>query len=287
MSAANPAVVVVAFHGAQDLDRCLAPIAPLLDVVVVDNSGDHAVKEVARRHGCQYVDSGANLGFGAGVNIGVSRLDPDADLLLLNPDAVITSAAVCALAAVLTAEPALAAVSPRLVDEDGIEQRAGWPFPGPARMWWEAVGGPHFVREPEDFVVGAALLIRRAAWQDVGAFDERFFLYAEEVDWQRRARAKGWTSRVVIEAVARHRGAGTSSDAGRREELFHAAIETYVRKWFGPSGWMSYRGAAVAGAAGRSLIGSSLSRRGARSRLALYVAGPRRRARLSSAGPAK
>jgi GT2 family glycosyltransferase len=280
MSVTDPAVVVVAYHGAADLDLCLAPVASSLDVVVVDNSGDDEVAEVAIRRGCRYVDSGANLGFAAGVNLGVSQLAPDVDVLLLNPDAVIPLDGVRALARALAADPSLAAVSPRLLDETGAEQRVEWPFPSPTRMWWEAVGGARLTAEPADFVVGAVLLLRRTAWANVGGFDERFFLYAEETDWQRRAAARGWTSRLVPEAAATHRGAGTSVSSERREQLFCAATETYIRKWFGPAGWAGYRSAAALGAAARAGVGSAPGRRAARTRLSAYLAGPRRSAGL-------
>jgi GT2 family glycosyltransferase len=192
MTATDPGVVVVAFHGADDLDRCLAPVAGSLQIVVVDNSSDPEVARVAGDHGCRYVDTGANLGFAAGVNAGVALLPTHVDILLLNPDAVIGLVDVRALSAALTSEPSLGAVSPRLLDPAGTEQRVLWPFPSPSRMWWEAIGGPHLVAEPGQFVVGAVLLVRRAAWREVGGFDERFFLYAEEADWQRRAADRGW-----------------------------------------------------------------------------------------------
>jgi GT2 family glycosyltransferase len=282
---ADPGVVVVAFHGADDLDRCLVPIARSLEVVIVDNSSDENVAAVATRHGCRYVDTGSNLGFAAGVNAGVSLLPADVDILLLNPDAVVGLDDVRALSRELAGDPELAAVSPRLVDDVGGEQRVGWPFPSPARMWWEALGGPRLRAEPTDFVVGAVLLLRRAAWREVGGFDERFFLYAEEADWQRRAVGRGWSSRVVDSAVASHRGAGTSANVEQRDRFFHAATETYIRKWFGASGWANYRLAAAVAAVARTAGGSPLKRAAARSRLSSYLVGPRRRAGLDAAGP--
>jgi GT2 family glycosyltransferase len=284
MTATDPGVVVVAFHGADDLDRCLAPVAGSLQIVVVDNSSDPEVARVAGDHGCRYVDTGANLGFAAGVNAGVSLLPADVDILLLNPDAVIGLDDVRAMRRELAGDATLAAIAPRLVDHAGADQRVLWPFPSPARMWWEAVGGPHMVAEPGQFAVGAVLLLRRAAWDEVGGFDERYFLYAEEADWQRRAADRGWSSRVVEAAVASHRGAGTSSNAEHRDRLFHAATETYIRKWYGAAGWASYRTAAAVAAIVRAAVGSPAKRRAARSRLTSYLVGPRRRAGLGRTG---
>ena len=124
------------------------------------------------------------------------------------------------------------------------------------------------------FVIGAVLLLRREAIDDVGGFDERFFLYAEEADWQRRARERGWGSAVCAAVVAEHAGAGTSTNAQRREVLFHAAQETYIRKWYGAAGWWLYRVAACSGAGVRAVALTRERRRDAARRLFLYLRGP-------------
>jgi GT2 family glycosyltransferase len=129
-------------------------------------------------------------------------------------------------------------------------------------------------------VIGAVLLLRWDALSQVGLFDERFFLYAEEVDWQRRALALGWRSAVCDEVVASHIGAGTSDDPLRREALFHAAHETYIRKWYGRRGWWVYRTAACLGAAARAAVLPGGRRAEARRRALLYLRGPRRSASL-------
>ena len=150
---------------------------------------------------------------------------------------------------------------------------SAWPFPTPARMWAEAFGLGRLPARGR-FVVGAALLLAREAIDDVGLFDERFFLYAEETDWQRRARKRGWTSAVCVDAVAEHVGAGTSANPRRRETLFHAAQETYIRKWYGRTGWLLYRVAACLGAAARTLVLTRERRTEAARRALLYLRGP-------------
>jgi GT2 family glycosyltransferase len=167
------------------------------------------------------------------------------------------------------------AVSPRLLDAHGHEQRVVWPFPSPGRAWLQAVGLGR-VPARQTFVVGAALLLRREALDAVGPFDERFFLYAEEADWQRRAGAAGWRSAVCTEAVATHIGAASSDDQLKRETLFHAAQETYVRKWSGTAGWHVYRAGTVLGAAGRAIVLRGERRLDASRRMSLYRRGPRR-----------
>lgn len=270
---------VVVAYGAPELLR--AALAPLdgLDVVVVDNSSLAAVQAVCAATGARYVDPGSNLGFAAAANAGVRELwraTGERDVLLLNPDAELAAADVDRLQAALLAEPRTAAVAPCLDGPDG-EQRATWPWPEPRRMWREALGLLGDDRHRGDWLVGAALMVSAQAYREVGGFDERFFLYAEETDWQRRAVAQGWRVRLVPEVRAAHVGAGTSDDPVRREALFQAAAETYVRKWFGARGWASYRSAALTGALLRSPLPG---RRGAaaRRRAVLYARGPRRAA---------
>lgn len=233
--------------------------------------------------GARYVDTGSNLGFGAGVNVGLRLVPPASDVLLLNPDAVVSGEALEVLRRALYRPGAerLAAVSPALVDpHDGSRQRVRWPLPTPGRMWREATGGSRMFPPPDEYSIGAVLLLRAEAIADVGLFDERYFLYAEEADWQRRALARGWHSAEVPDAFAQHVGAGTSSDMGRRDRLFHAAIETYLRKWYGPLGWASYRAAATLGALVRGLLLHGAAGRAARARAVLYLRGPRRSARM-------
>lgn len=274
--------IVVAYHAADQLDACLGSLAGGLAVTVVDNSSSAAVQEVAHRHEAPYLDPGRNLGFGAGVNVALRELvgSQPVDVLLLNPDAAVTPAEIAALGRYLhqADHVRVGSVSPRLVDHDRREQRVLWPFPSPRGAWREALGlGCHNPALGE-YVVGAVLLLRWEAVQEVGLFDERFFLYAEETDWQRRAVLAGWTSRICPDVTAQHRGAGTSDDPRRREQLFHAAHEIYIRKWYGSRGWLLYRAAAVTGATLRGIALRGSRRDEAWRRAWLYLRGPARSA---------
>jgi GT2 family glycosyltransferase len=273
----NLVEAIVVAYGRPDLvDRLLAGIAHDLHVVVVDNSRLDAVRGVAGRRGADYVDPGGNVGFAAGVNLGLQGLEGSrCDVLLVNPDVDIDVRTVRTLSGFLRlpGNAKVGAVSPRLLDADGQEHRVVWPFPSPARAWLQAVGLGR-IPSRQNFVVGTALLLRREALDAVGLFDERFFLYGEEADWQRRARHAGWRSAFCPEAVARHVGGASSDDPLRREMLFHAAQETYVRKWRGAAGWHAYRAGTVLGAAGRAVVFRGERRREASRRVSLYRRGP-------------
>ena len=267
-------VLVVAYGSPDLLRRSLSPLSGL-SVTVIDNGSSPQTRAVVDDVGGRYVDAGRNGGFSAGVNLGLQLLPPDADVLLLNPDAVIDEVGVHALHGALLAEPDVASVGPRQVDEHGRPARTTWPFPSPAGAWLEATGLGR-LRRRTDFVIGSVLLLRAEARAQVGGFDERFFLYAEETDWARRASLLGWRHVLVQEVCATHLGSATSSDPARREAYFHASQERYLRKHFGDFGWQVARAGQVVGAAVRSLVLPGERGAAARARVSTFARGPMR-----------
>jgi len=150
-----------------------------------------------------------NKGFGAGNNAGM-RVASGRYYLLLNPDAWLTEGALERLVAFADEHPEAAVVGPRLLNPDGSLQRSVRGYPSPWRIATEyfflrklaprthalnAFFGEQFdhesVREAE-YLFGACLLVRREAVDEVGGFDEDFFLMSEEVDWCYRFREAGW-----------------------------------------------------------------------------------------------
>jgi GT2 family glycosyltransferase len=272
-------VVVVAYGRPDLLERSLLPVLSF-PVTVVDNSSSAEVAAVCERLGVRYLDPGRNGGFGAGVNYALThRTDPHADVLLLNPDAVVERDDVLRLQQALISDPALASVAPSQVDEDGHPSRVTWPFPTPGGAALVAAGLGRLLdrRLPRDgFVIGSVMLLRVEALEQVGGFDESFFLYAEETDWAFRAHQLGWRHREVPEAHAVHLGAATSADTARRDIHFHAGQERYLRKHYGSARWHVARGATLLGAVARAVVLPGARGREARARAALYLEGPLR-----------
>ena len=269
--------VIVVAYGAPDLLRAaLEPVASALPVTVVDNSSLPEIAALCAELGVRYLDPGRNGGFGAGVNVGLAnRLVPGADVLLLNPDARIEPAAVAALHRALRADPSLASVAPEQTDAAGRSARVEWPFPSPAGAWLEAVGLGRLHRGPS-YVIGSVLMLRAESLAQVGGFDERFFLYAEETDWAYRAHRLGWRHALVPGVRALHEGAATSTDSRVREAHFAAGLERYLRKHFGAGGWTAARLAMWFGAAARSVALRGERGSAARRRAALFRLGPMR-----------
>lgn len=266
-------IVVVAYGAPTLLRRALEPVREL-PVTVVDNSSLPEIAALCKELGVRYLDPGRNEGFAAGVNVALDdRLVPGADVLLLNPDAVITADACTALHEALAGDPGLASVGPAQSDGRGHRARVEWPFPSPRKAWLEAVGLGRLQRGAT-YVIGSVLLLRAEALDQVGGFDERFFLYAEETDWAYRAHLLGWRHREVPSVRALHASGGTSTDPRRREAHFFASQERYYRKHFGARGWRSVRAAAWLGALARSVLLRDDRRTVALRRAAIYRRGP-------------
>jgi GT2 family glycosyltransferase len=281
-------VIVVAYDSPHTLAGALSPLADSYPILVVDNSSSSVLADLARAAGAEYLDPGANLGFAAAVNVGLRRFDdPSRDVLLLNPDARITPAALAHLHAELLAHADLACVAPLQQHPGSVApSRARWPWHTPAGAWAEAIGlARRRLNSSRYFLGGAVLLVRKAALADVGGFDERFFLYSEDEDWQRRALDRGWRAQLCPDVAAEHAAGGSEPDLARLQLRIHAAIERYVRKWYGPAGWAAYRVGTLVGLSVRLVVHRGRRRRTTVRLARLYLIGPDRAAQEAGAVP--
>ena len=225
MSPSMRAAVIVVNYGSSDLlQRNLAPLsvdAGELTVVVVDNRTTDQerkqVRELAAKHGWLLVEPPANLGFGGAMNRGVRVAhEHGADVtVLLNPDAWIDAADLRGLAAAALDAP-LALVAPRIDRPDGSPWFSGADLNlRDGRIRWSQGRIPDAATEP--WLTGACLAVSRSLWERVGGFDERYFLYWEDVDLSWRVRRAG--GRLVLRddlhAVHDQGGTQRSMTAGR------------------------------------------------------------------------
>lgn len=256
------AVVVVAYGEPLQLETALSGLEAET-VIVVDNSSSKSTADVVGAAGASYVDPGANVGFARGVNIALrslADLTGRADVLLMNPDARIELDDVRALQACLDKDPTSACCAPWHSAADGSVKPPVRPWDGPVRAWADALG-MHSVGAKSGFLSGAVLLLRAEAVTDVGMLDERFFMYTEDEDWQKRAQKNGWRLCHCRESTASHVQGGTDTNLSNVRLRLHAALELYVRKWYGPVGWQSYRLAWLVGQGSRYLGYSVIRKR--------------------------
>lgn len=297
MSAGKVAAVIVHYRTPAETAAAAAAVvrtAPEAEVVVVDNaSGDRVAEELARAApGARLVAERANRGYGAACNRGARETDRPY-LLFLNSDAVVEPGAVDALAAALDADAALAAVGPRLQNPDGSLQESIRRLPTPWRIFCESAGlaflsggrapfeghtatrQDHGRAREAEALMGAALLVRRAALEQVGGFDEAFFLYAEETDLMERWHERGW--RLFYEPAARVVHAGGRSGGDRLFGQLHASLVRYTRKHHGRLAAAASGLVLDAGAAARYAVAVVTPGERGRSRRARYRAALRRR----------
>jgi GT2 family glycosyltransferase len=283
----NLNVIVVAYGSPALLHDALEPLRGAYPIIVVDNSSSPEVKDVAQAAEARYVDPEQNLGFARAVNVALGlRQPPDADVLLLNPDAQISAPDVGRMLRVLHAQRDVAGVAPAQHAAGSARPNpVWWPWHTPLGAWMEAIGLRR-LRSTEGFVGGAILLVDGAALADVGLFDERYFMYSEEEDWQRRARQRGWRLSYCANVEALHRGGGTESNVGRLQLRVHVAIERYIRKWYGAAGWTIFRAGTIFGCALRVIVYRGHRRRTMAGLMRMYLEGPDKAGRRTGAIPA-
>jgi GT2 family glycosyltransferase len=222
--------VVVTFDALPWIERALASTSGIRTVVVDNGSRDGTPAFVRERFPGVTVIEQENRGLCAGWNRGLAATRAS-HVLVLNADAWLLENGLEALLDTADRHPRAGVVVPRLENPDGTLQRSVRGFPSVWRIATEylyfrklgprtralnafyAAGFAHDEERVVDWAMGACMLLRRAALDDVGSFDERFFLFSEETDWMRRAADRGWS--CVFTPSARCVHVGGASHGGR------------------------------------------------------------------------
>jgi GT2 family glycosyltransferase len=252
---ANVAVLVVNYNTGDVLRRSLETLRPGiaagLEVVVLDNASEDGSFEMIGSDfpDVRLIQSGQNLGFGAGTNL-AARQTGRAFLLVLNPDCFIDPEDIARLAHKLEHYPGLGFVGPRIALESGQPDHASLradPDPLGALLYFSRVSRlfpkspalnryslSHADYEVEhELLVGTAacLMFRSRDFHSVGGFDEAFFMYGEDLDLCRRLREAGHPGRYVPAARAVHlKGEASRKQSRRMLVEFHRAMWTYYDK---------------------------------------------------------
>jgi N-acetylglucosaminyl-diphospho-decaprenol L-rhamnosyltransferase len=234
-------VVVVTFNSVQWIERCLESVHGYETIVVDHGSTDGTLELVRERFPAVRLVEQENRGMGGGNNAGM-RLASSRYFLLLNSDAWVLRDAVERLAAFADEHPDAAVVGPRLLNPDGSLQRSARAFPTLWRLTTEYLflrklaprsralnsfyegGFDHDEVREVDWLFGACLLVRREAADEVGLFDEDFFMFSEETDWCYRFHQAGWNVYFFPGAEVVH--VGGASHGGR---LFAENVRGHLR----------------------------------------------------------
>lgn len=256
LSAAPRLSIIILSWNVRDLLRaCLARLPltdPECEIIVVDAASADGSAAMVRAEFPQVrlLAHTENLGYTRGNNLGLQAARGEY-LLILNPDTEVMGAALAQMLAYLETHPQVGVLGPQLIQPDGTVQSTRRRFPTLATAFFESTWfqawaprrllNRYYARDlPDDavsdvdWVMGAALLIRRAAYAQVGGLDEGFFMYSEEVDWCRRMKQAGW--QVVYFPPARivhHTGRSSEQVPAVTHIRFNASKVRYFRKYHG------------------------------------------------------
>lgn len=233
-------VVIVSWNTRDLLERCLHSITAeatrarlRVEIAVVDNASSDGTVETVRQRFPEVALTAlpANIGFAAANNLAMRGTRGTA-VLLLNPDTELLVGALQALWLALQSMPHVGVVGPVLLNADGSLQSAGYRFPGLAQVALDffplhpRLAGSRFNGRFSpgdglspfaiDHPLGACMLVRRTAIEQVGLLDEGYFMYSEEIDWCRRFKQQGWTILTAPDARVIHHGGQSTQQASNQ-----------------------------------------------------------------------
>ncbi|MEX0817440.1 MAG: glycosyltransferase family 2 protein [Gaiellales bacterium] len=240
-------LVVVTYNARGHLERCLESVADgPHEVIVVDNASTDGTPAFVRERfpSVRLIELPENVGFGAANNVGMEAAT-GRWFLLLNSDAWPQADGIESLRAFGEANPRVGVAGPRLVGEDGRVQKSVRGFPTIWRLATEYFllrklaprsrvlnsfyggGFDYRSRREAEFLMGAVLLLRREAVEEVGGFDPAFFMFSEEVDLCYRMRAAGWAVEFTPDAEFLHLGGASTRPAWDR--MFREQVRGHLR----------------------------------------------------------
>nr|WP_163056277.1 glycosyltransferase family 2 protein [Acidithiobacillus ferrooxidans] len=241
-------IILLNWHGWRDTIACLDSLARLdyqnYHVLVVDNgSTDDSVARIRAAHPeVPIIETGRNLGFSGGCNVGIRRaLDEGADYVwLLNNDTTVDPQALSAMVAVAEADPRVGAVGSVLYYLDSPKDIQAW---GGGRVcFWSGRTRHHLGPVPSaslHYLTAASILIRRRAMEEVGLLDEStFFMYWEDTDLSFRLRRAGWRLAVADQSIILHREhAATGKGSPLLDYYFSESAVRFFRRHAPIAAW--------------------------------------------------
>jgi N-acetylglucosaminyl-diphospho-decaprenol L-rhamnosyltransferase len=249
-------IVIVHYRTPEALARLIASLreanpSGVREILVVNHSDEPLEPILAGSPWpARLLTPGTNGGYARGVNAGIRAADASDDVLVLNPDIRVEPGSIETLRRVADAHPKAGILAPKLLNPDGTLQLSArrfynWktlilrriplgPLVTKSRTLRDHVMADwdHADTRAVDWVLGAAMLVRRPAMRDVGLMDERYFLYFEDVDWCQRMGRHGYEVLYVPEARMHHDYARQSAQLRPRSLRAHAAgLLRFTEKW--------------------------------------------------------
>jgi len=251
LASSELAAIIVYFRTPACLNSCLHGLQTQTkrpdEILVIDNSSTidgHDVPPVPEE-GWRWVRAERNLGFGAACNLGAKLAHSDY-LLFLNADVVLRSQGCERLCSFVEDEPGIGVVGPRIYDAEGRIELSARAFPsvktgllGRSSLLTQMLA--QFRQTPSgvsaalgsashvDWISGACMLMPREAFDQVGGFDESYWMYWEDADICRRLKDRGWSTGFCTDAQSHH-STGSSGRSRRTIEAFHMSASRYYER---------------------------------------------------------
>jgi N-acetylglucosaminyl-diphospho-decaprenol L-rhamnosyltransferase len=274
-------VVTVTYSPGPHLDRFLASLSLATErpvsVLLADNGSTDGAPQAAleRYPNVRLLHTGANLGYGTAVNRAVAQLAQNGEVgpdfgewvVVANPDVQWGPGSIDALLDAAARWPRAATLGPLIREPDGSVYPSARHLPSLVRGGMHAVIGPIWrnnpwstayrqerlepSERPVGWLSGSCLLVRRAAFDQVGGFDERYFMYFEDVDFGDRLAKAGWLNVYVPSAeVLHHKGHVTGRDPASNLAAHHNSTYIFLADrhsgwWRAPLRWTMRAGLAV------------------------------------------
>lgn len=202
-------IVTVTYNSAAVIGTLLGSVPDGVEVVVVDNASTDDSCAIAQAHGATVIRASENRGFGTACNLGAEG-NARPYVFFVNPDAELEDGCCDALVAAAEKHPKTGAMNPALLEPDGGFSMKRRSCLIDAGDWTPRDLATRATSAEVKILSGAALFCRQDAFEQVGGFDERIFLYHEDDDICLRLRQAGWSLRLEHSAAARHVGSGST-----------------------------------------------------------------------------
>ncbi len=245
-------IIILNYKSKNMVKECLRGIKTVgvdlkYEIIVVDNASGDGIGKMLKENfpEVKFIASPQNVGFAAGNNLGI-RAAVGKYILIMNPDIAVFKDSFETLIKYMDEHPVVGVAGPKLFNPDRTMQHSVYAFPkymtpvyrrtplgrtalGQAEVSrylmkdWDHVGA-----RDVDWLLGACLIIRREAMEQVGLLDERYFLYFEDTDWCRRFWEKGWKVSYVPSSVMVHFHRRESAEAPLLRSLFKKTTQAHI-----------------------------------------------------------
>ena len=263
----HTAVATVTYNSNDQVEQFLgsarAAQAEGLSVIIADNGSvdRERLRRIASEHGARLLELPENVGYGGALNAAFAQLPAAVRYVLVsNPDVVLSPGSVETLVGSMESDDRIGAIGPRVLNSDGTHYPSARSLPSlrngighavftrawPDNPWsrhYRVVGSDPDSQRDAGWLSGSCVLVRRSAFEEIGGFDDGYFMYFEDVDLGYRLGKAGWRNVYEPRASVLHSGAhSTTSESDRMLRVHHDSAYRYLSKKYEAPYWAPLRG---------------------------------------------